>query len=236
MATGNGPYWLPCVTGLVQFIHPRLLVPCEKSEYKNSIGKYSTCIVWPKSDTANATVPNLLKTAQEYLRACGIPHIKDKDISLNIADGDDEAYRAKGRAGTWSKNLQTTLGKDRTVSEAPKVFQLPSIAGGDLILDETRQIIKHGDFGYCQLRVGVSFIAVTNQELLKAYRAQGKYLHEGNKEVVLSTGLTACIRSHAGDGSKFLGGDHVVSSVKSMFGGMVAPAPAAPNLSDLPEL
>lgn len=229
MATGNTLYWLPCATGLVQFIHPRLLVPCDRSEFKNSIGKFSTCIVWPKTDTANATKPNLLKAAQEYLRQLGITHIADKDISLNIADGDDEAYVAKGRAGTWSKNFQTTLGKVAKVSRPPKVFQLSSVAGGEMILDESRQIIKHGDFGYCQLRVGVAFIAVTSQELLKVYRAQGKYLHEGNKEVVLSTALDACIRSHAGDGSKFLGGGHVVSQVKSMFGGMTAPIPPAPE-------
>ncbi len=234
MATGNQPFWVPCATGLIQFIHPRLLKPCDRSEFKNSIGKFSTCVVWPKTDVGNVTVPNLLKAAQEYLRQLGITHIKDKDIALNVADGDEETYSAKGRAGTWSKTFQTTLSGGLAESRPPKVFQLPAIAGGDLILDETRNIIKHGDFGYCQLRVGVSFIAVTSQDLLKVYRAQGKYLHEGNKEVVLSTGLESCIRSHAGDGSKFLGGDHVVSQVKSMFGGMTAPTPPAPgSLEDI---
>jgi hypothetical protein len=236
MATGQSPYWLPCATGLIQFIHPRLLKPCDRTEYQNSLGKYSTCIVWPKADKANATIPNLLKTAQEYLRQLGISHIQDKDIALNIADGDEEAYAAKGRAGTWSKNFQTTLPKGASESLPPKVYQLPSIAGGEMVLDESRQIIKHGDYGYCHLRVGVSFIAVTNQELLKVYRAKQKYLHEGNKEVVLSAGLVACVRSHAGDGSKFLGGDAVVAQVKSMFGGLVAPAPAAPDASALADL
>ncbi len=228
MATGNTPFWIPCATGLVQFIHPRLLVPCERSEYQNSIGKFSTCVVWPKTDTLNATEPNLLKAAQEFLRQLGIVHIKNEDISLNIADGDSDEYKSKGRAGTWSKNFQTSLSKVESVSKPPKVFQLPAVAGGDLILDESRQIIKHGDFGYCQITVGVKFIPL-KKDMIDVFKAKGKYLHEGNKEVVMSTSLKSCIRSHAGDGSKFLGGDHVVSQVKSMFGGMAAPIPPAPE-------
>jgi hypothetical protein len=236
MATGNAPFWVPAITGPIQFIHPRLIKPCEKSEFINSIGKYSTGIVWRKSDAANVTKANLLAAAGEYLKSIGKPHIPLSSIALNIADGDTDEYKAKGLEGTWSKNLSTSKGKDKPVSNPPKVFQLPSIDGQEIVLDPSRECIKHGDFGYCRVKVGVSFIAVTNQDLLKLYKSQGKYLEEGNKEVVMAIGLTECIRSHAGDGSKFLGGDRGVAEVKSMFKGYVAPTPAAPAADTSDEL
>jgi hypothetical protein len=236
MATGNAPFWIPAITGMVQFIHPRLIKPCEKSEFINAIGKYSTGIVWSKKDAANQTKDNLLAAAAEYLKSIGMPHVPLSSIAMNIADGDSDEYKAKGLEGTWSKNLSTSKGKDKPVSNPPKVFQLPSIDGQDIILDPSRECINHGDFGYCRVKVGVSFIAVTDKDALAAKRARGQYLHEGNKEVVMAIGLTECIRSHAGDGSKFLGGDRGVAEVKSMFRGYVAPAPAAPTDDNSDEL
>jgi hypothetical protein len=236
MATGKAPFWIPAITGLVQFIHPRLIKPCEKSEFTNSLGKYSTGIVWRKNDTTNPTKSNLLDAAEKFLKANGHSHIPLSSIALNIADGDTDEYRVKGLEGTWSKNVQTSKGKDKPVSPAPKVFQLPPVDGQPLIFDETRESIKHGDFGYCVVKVGVVFIAVVDKDALAAKRARGQYLHEGNKEVVLALGLTECIRSHAGDGSKFIGGDNSVAKVNSMFKGYVAPTPAAPAADTSDEL
>jgi hypothetical protein len=233
MAT-NQPFWVPAATGLIQFIHPKLLKPCDRSEFANSLGKYSTGIVWSKSDTGNLTRANILAAAQAFLASIGITYIKDEALNLNIADGDTEEYAAKGLAGTWSKNLATTLAKGKAESNPPRVLQLPAEdeQNQDLVLDPTRSIVKHGDWGFCRIKVGVSFIAVVNQDLLKLYKAQGKYLHEGNKDCVVSIGLTEVVRSHAGDGSKFLGGDRGIAATKSMFAGYKAPAKGAAGSED----